>query len=72
MIIVDSALQLAAAGQALLAGVGDGARDRLLARPWPWVLSTKAPSGEEQPVVRHEPPFCGRTSKKFALIAMVG
>jgi hypothetical protein len=36
------------------------------------VLSTNAPSGELQPVVRHVPPFCPRTSKKFALIAIVG
>jgi hypothetical protein len=43
-----------------------------LARPWPRVVSTYAPSGELQPVVFQEPPFCPRTSKKLALIAIVG
>ena len=43
-----------------------------LALPWPRVLSTYAPSGELHLVSRHEPPFWPRTSKKFALIAIVG
>ena len=43
-----------------------------LAGPPPRVLSKYAPSGELHPVDFQEPPFWPRTSKKLALIAIVG
>ena len=38
----------------------------------PQIIPTNPPSGELHPVVFHDPPCWPRTSKKLALIAIVG